>query len=903
VTSISGRLTEALADRYRLERELGQGGMATVYLAEDLKHGRRVAIKMLHPELSAVLGGERFLAEIKVTANLQHPHILGLIDSGRVPASAGDGGLLYYVMPYIAGESLRARLARERQLPVDEAVRLSKEVASALDYAHRQGVVHRDIKPENILLQDGAALVADFGIALAVHQAGGSRMTQTGLSLGTPAYMSPEQAMGEREIGARSDVYALGAMTYEMLAGEPPFTGPNSQAIVAKVLTEQPPPLRPKRPTVSPTVEAAILTALQKLPADRWGSAKEFSDALVGTGPQRTQPVPTVAMPAAVAIRGPRRSYLAWAGWAAAAVAAGIAVWALIRPRPELPPSRLAILVPGLGGSGASSAQRHIAFMPDGQSVIYSVVTGDGSLQLTRHALDAESGTPIQGATRIGSPLVSTDGRWVVGTQGVTRQVLRVPMDGGAPELVAPALFGTESAAFAPDGSLWYSGDHELGQVVGDSLVPQVRRDQLRLLQILPDGRTALNVRTRIGNASGSVVLVDLKKGTETMVLGTPVIEARVTGDILVWVTGGGLLQAAPLDLRGARLTSTPVTIATNVSVTGQAVAQLAVADNGNLAYIPQEPASLIFADRTGASRLVTSERRNFHHPLFSPDGRRLSIDFNSVEGRNVWNLDLADGTLSRATFDRDGHDATWTPDGRFLTYIVPVARPGGVTLVLLRKRPGSAEPPDTLLSSPSLSYTGVWLRDGSALVTTADNLRRDPRRPDSVQTSSNNDAAIIRNAGKGPLEPLVASRFNESYVGVSPDGRWISFVSDQSGREEVYVRDLKGERDQVLVSSDGGDEAVWSPDGRELYYRETRQENPYLVAAQITTAPGLAVTARKRLFPIGDIVSTAPHANYDISPDGKTFVMVRSSPAARVVVIQNLPALVRRLRGERQPD
>jgi serine/threonine-protein kinase len=893
----AARLTAALVDRYRIQRELGQGGMAVVYLAEDFRHGRQVAIKVLHPELSAVLGGDRFLAEIKVTASLQHPHILGLIDSGDAD------GLLYYVMPYVAGESLRVRLARERQLPVEEALRLSREVASALDYAHRKGVVHRDIKPENILLQDGAALVADFGIALAVHQAGGSRMTQTGMSLGTPAYMSPEQAMGEREIGPRSDVYALGAMTYEMLAGEPPFTGPNSQAIVAKVLTEPPPPLRPKRPTVPPAAEAAILTALQKLPADRWGSAHEFSDALAGAGAQRSQPVPTVPIPAARASRAPRRGYLAWAGWVMAALGAGVAAWALLRPRPELPPSRLAILVPGLGGSGASSSLRHIAFLPGGEGVVYSVVGSGGALQLMRHNLDTESGSAIQGAVGMGSPLVSPDGRWLVGTQGVTRQVLRVPLDGGAPELVAPGLPGTDGA-FAPDGSLWYSGEGALGQVVGDSLVPRIRGRQFRLLQILSDGRTALTVRTRVGNASGPVVLVDLKRGTEATLLSTPVIEARVTQGILVWVTGGGAMQAAPLDRSGARLTSGPVTIATNVAVTGQAIAQLAVADNGNLAYIPQEPASLVFVDRTGASRLVTSERRNFHHPLFSPDGRRHSLDFNSVEGRNVWILDLGDGTFSRATFDRDGHDATWTPDGRFLTYIVPVARPGGggVTLVLLRKRPGSAEPPDTLLASPALSYTGVWLKDGSALVTTASNLRQDPRRPDSAQTSTGSDAAIIRNGGKGPLEPLVASRFDENHVGVSPDGRWISFVSDQSGREEVYVRDLKGERDQVLVSVDGGSEPVWSPDGRALFYRETKPENPFLVAAQIATTPALGVTARKRLFPIGDIVSTAPHANYDVSPDGKTFVMVRSSPAARVVVIQNLAGLVRRMRGSGGP-
>ena len=286
MTEVLVRLGSALADRYRLERELGQGGMATVYLAEDLKHERKVAIKVLHPELSAVIGGERFLAEIKVTANLQHPHILGLIDSGEADK------LLYYVMPYVSGESLRGRLSREKQLPVEDALRLVKEVASALDYAHRQGVVHRDIKPENILLQDGSALVADFGIALAVQQAGGSRMTQTGMSLGTPHYMSPEQAMGEREIGPRSDVYALAAMAYEMLAGEPPFTGPNSQAIMAKVLTEQPQQLRLKRPTVAPATEAAILIALQKLPADRFGSAASFADAL--TNVSATLPMTSV---------------------------------------------------------------------------------------------------------------------------------------------------------------------------------------------------------------------------------------------------------------------------------------------------------------------------------------------------------------------------------------------------------------------------------------------------------------------------------------------------------------------------------------------------------------------------------------------------------------------------------
>lgn len=263
-----------LSDRYRLEAELGRGGMATVHLAHDLRHQRKVAIKVIHADIAARIGVERFLREIRTIANLQHPHILGLIDSGDLD------GAPYYVMPFVAGGSLRHRLENEHQIPVADAVRIASEVAAAIDYANRHGVVHRDIKPANILLQDGQALVADFGIALEVTGSDATRMTESGISLGTPHYMSPEQASGHREITPRSDVYALGAMTYEMLVGEPPFTGPTPQSILAKVLTEKPVSLSGRRETVPIGVERAVLTALQKLPADRFATAGEFSSAL-----------------------------------------------------------------------------------------------------------------------------------------------------------------------------------------------------------------------------------------------------------------------------------------------------------------------------------------------------------------------------------------------------------------------------------------------------------------------------------------------------------------------------------------------------------------------------------------------------------------------------------------------
>src|SRR5215204_3250983 len=309
----SPALAAILTDRYRIERQLGQGGMATVYLAHDLKLEREVALKVLRPELGAVLGTERFLSEVKITARLDHPHILTLIDSGSA------GGLLYYVLPYVRGESLRDLLNREQQLGVEQALAITKQVGSALDYAHRKGVVHRDIKPENILLQEGEAMLADFGIALAVQESGGSRLTETGLSLGTPHYMSPEQATGDRNVDARSDLYSLASVLYEMLVGEPPITGKTVQAVIAKLLTEPAMHVRTVRPTVPEHVDAAVARALSKVPADRFASVADFTRTLE-TAPSAAPNVAgtTGAIPSAAK---PRRRVALVAGIAGVAVA------------------------------------------------------------------------------------------------------------------------------------------------------------------------------------------------------------------------------------------------------------------------------------------------------------------------------------------------------------------------------------------------------------------------------------------------------------------------------------------------------------------------------------------------------------------------------------------------------
>src|SRR6059036_530247 len=303
------RLQAALAERYAIERELGQGGMAVVFLAQDLKHRRAVAIKVLRPELAMALGAERFLGEIETVAGLAHPHILPLYDSGEA------AGFLYYVMPYVEGESLRERLTREKQLPLEDALRIVGEVATALSYAHSRGVVHRDIKPENILLEAGQAVVSDFGIARAITAAGGERLTQTGVTVGTPGYMSPEQAAGERELDGRSDVYSLACVLYEMLAGNPPFMGSSPQAILARQSLEPVPRLRTLRDTVPEGVEHAIEQALAKTPADRFATATQFAEALERAASRRAGPGPR-RLPRAVVVLGGVLAFVALAATA-----------------------------------------------------------------------------------------------------------------------------------------------------------------------------------------------------------------------------------------------------------------------------------------------------------------------------------------------------------------------------------------------------------------------------------------------------------------------------------------------------------------------------------------------------------------------------------------------------------
>ena len=448
------RLNSALEGRYRVERQIGEGEMATVYLAEDLRHERKVALKVLKPELAAVVGAERFLAEIKTTANLQHPHILPLFDSGQAEE------FLYYVMPYVEGDTLRDKIDREKQLSIEDALKITEGVASALDHAHKHGIVHRDIKPDNILLNpEGEPTVADFGIALAVAQAGGGRVTQTGLSLGTPHYMSPEQATGDRDVDPRADVYALGSVLYEMLTGDPPYQGSTAQAVLAKILTDPAPAPTSVRVSIPPNVDGAIRKALGKLPADRFASAQDFARAL-------SNPV----------FRHGEAEVMAWAAtsshWRTLAIGAScafgmLALWAWLRPNtPETGTTvvqrTVILLPPGQQLSIPHGQAFPFALSPDGSVLVYAGVR-EGRTSLYLRPLDSFESTELVGTEGARQPFFSWDGAQI--GFFANRQLHRVPVDGGAPFQITEVQGLLAGASWGPNDTIVYSTGQELLKV------------------------------------------------------------------------------------------------------------------------------------------------------------------------------------------------------------------------------------------------------------------------------------------------------------------------------------------------------------------------------------------------------------------------------------------------------
>jgi serine/threonine-protein kinase len=884
MTESSARLAASLADRYRIERELGAGGMATVYLAEDLKHHRKVAIKALHAELSAMLGPERFLKEIELTANLQHPHILPLFDSGSAD------GLLYYVMPYVGGETLRARLDRDRQLPIADAVRIATEAADALAYAHGRGVVHRDIKPENILLQNGHALVADFGIALAVQQAGGQRMTQTGLSLGTPQYMSPEQAMGERDIGPRSDIYSLGAVTYEMLSGDPPFSGSTAQAIVAQVITSEPRSLTTQRKSVPAHVNDAVLTALEKLPADRFATAAQFATALTndsfsaGTGStQRRDPGRTgwrarVRQPAVIAL---------------GALAAGFAIGAAaLWRRPASDPFPLRVELP-LPPAGALSGLP--ALSADGHTIVYAAAVpsddGAGALRgqttnLYLRRLDQLTSHAIPNTRNAGLAAFSPDGKSIAVIVN-RRKLVRVPLDGG-PDVALADVPDDGGVDWSSNGDIVIGGGafEELKGLyripaAGGALVPLTRVNTARkehsheYPRVLSDGNTVLFTIWYGTVDRAELAVTSLDDGGKVSPLG--VLAARALGVVdgqLVYVRADGTMMAVPFDVGRRRVSGTPVQVLDSVRMigaeTGYAAAYLT--QSGGLVYATGTlNRRLVWVDHDGVTHDAFGEPREFNSVRLSPDGRQAALGIGTGFGNDLWVLDVAAGTLSPLTTTGRSRNPNWSPDGRRVLY---ASTQSGEAALWWQPADGSG--PAVMAGVP---HHNPWFVDLSPDGRTAV-FNAIYNGTFNVETFSLDPAGSERDVSASPVAREVFGRF-------SPDGRYIAYNSDESGRPEVYVRLFPEGGSRIQVSTGGGLRPVWSPDGNTLYYWAGSR----MMSAALLRGAILHVASRKPLF------DEHYEPDYDVSHDGSQFLMIESETAGlQLVVIPNWLTELRQL-------
>jgi len=869
------RLSAAIADRYRILSELGQGGMATVYLAEDLRHDRKVALKVLKPELAAVIGADRFVVEIKTTAALQHPHILPLFDSGTADS------FLYYVMPYIQGETLRAKLDRETQFSVDEALRIAIDVAGALDYAHRHGVIHRDIKPENILLHDGRPMVADFGIALALSAAAGGRMTETGMSLGTPHYMSPEQATAEKELSGRSDIYSLASVLYEMLTGEPPHMGKSAQQIIMKIIAEPVKPVTELRKSVPEFVAHAVARALEKLPADRYSTAAEFAAALQGQGSDLLR---TTVRSAGVAPQRNAWRQVAYGLAALALVFAGTAAWLTSR-EPERRVVRLGVAFPKEQAMRAANTRR-FEISRDGQRIVYIGPDSAGT-QLWVRELDGLSARPLPGTTGAQAPFFSPDGLsigFITENSGALRTV---PVSGGPTITLVRDSVAAWGADWGEDGFVYFStvrgriarvpaagGAHE-NLSVPDSAAGQTEHDWP---QLLPGGKYVMHQIWRQSISDTQLGILEIATG-KTVVLTDAAFGRVLASGELVFVTFNGALSVAPVDVKAAKLTRAPVGIVDGVQVDPlSGSAAFAVSDNGTLLYALGNTSGrdrIVWVDRSGRMQAVdTTWRGQFSTLALSPDGRRLAVSVFSTEGEQVWVKELPTGPLTRLTSGPgSAYRPAWTPDGRNVSYVSI----GGARRGVYQQRADGGTPPESVYAHAKNVDEVTWAPDGRTLVVRL-----------GSGGGADRDLYAVADGGRGVATPLVASRFEEFGADVSPDGKWLAYSSTESGRTEVFVRPFADPgASRMQISVDGGDEVRWSRSGRELFYRTRRGD---LMAAQVQSVPTFAVKSRTALFTNPALGADPYHRAYDIDTDDRRFLMIDRpiGEATDIVVVLN---------------
>ncbi|MEJ2204805.1 MAG: protein kinase [Gemmatimonadota bacterium] len=856
----TARLDAALEGRYRIERMIGEGGMATVYLADDLKHNRKVALKVLKPELAAVVGSERFLAEIETTANLQHPNILPLFDSGEAD------GLLFFVMPYVEGETLSDRIRRERQLPVDEALGIATAVAHALHAAHERGIVHRDIKPGNILVSSGQPLVADFGIALAVGAGGGGRLTETGLSLGTPYYMSPEQATGDQVVGPASDTFALACVLYEMLAGEPPYPGATAQAVLGKIIQGTPVSATAVRKSVPPNVDAAIRRALEKIPADRFGSALDFAKALA-------DPAFRYGEDSSALLPGSGRRWRT-AAVAASVVAVGaLAALAFVASRPAPSPVTRTYLRLPEGQDAWLDRSPTFTLSPDGSRLAYMSTGGTGeepSIWIKER--DQLQARPLSGASPGSTPSFSPDGNEIAFIQDDVLK--KVPVVGG-PSVTLAEDVNTQlpGTTWLEDGSIVYTNrSYNLLRVpssgaVADTLILQADHEALRgqggiaRPEGLPGDRGVVFGSCNSGCAAVGLYVLDLESGEVRKLLdGAGRAFYAPTGH-LVYVRGeDGAVFAAPFDLETLAITGPAIPVLENVGTFVESFADITMSANGDLVYLETEFGvarrlrELVWVSPEGEVPVDSTWKGTLGFPAVSPDGQTIAVGRFENGRSDIW-LKTGESPPTRLTFDgTDNQRPFWHPDGEIVGFVSDA----NGERALWMKRADLTDNAQLLWDFEDDHISeGAWSPDGAWVV---------------ARMGSTGDIWAIRPGVDTVATPIsVEPGVEERGPAISPDGRWIAYSSDVEGVPQIYVRPFPDAAEGAprQVTTEGARNARWSADGSEIFYEIEGGDG--IGAARVTLDPTFSVGGRRVVIPStagsDRYRVSAVHPNYDVDP------------------------------------
>jgi Tol biopolymer transport system component len=875
--------TGARIGPYEIVAPLGAGGMGEVYRARDTRLARDVALKVL-PELVAADSERvaRFEREAKTLASLNHPHIAHVYGFEQTAGSAA------LVMELVEGHDLAERLARG-PLPLDEALHIAIQVAQALEAAHEQGIIHRDLKPANIKVRgDGTVKVLDFGLAKALEPVSGATgaaseapnsptitspavMTARGVVLGTAAYMSPEQARG-KSVDRRADIWAFGVVLYEMLTGRAMFAADTVSDTIAALLTREP-PLDALPPNTPPSVRRVIHRCLQKDPARRY---HHIADARIELEQASDEPTAAVAAPHAPARR---------VGWisAVAIAAASAAVTAIIGwlafSRPTEPPRRYSFTIPGAGFNTVSFA----AISPDGRSIAYSPNVHAGPFRLFVRTLDGFDEREITSGQNTGfNPFFSADGRWLAYFAGTT--LYRVPLSGGSAERLGTILPGLPSGVWADDGTIVVSAPFRVENVLKITLARLSSTGAFEALttpetgeahqqpDVLPGSKTVLFTVATAKMAS--IAAVPLTGGKPRII----VADARrpryvLSGHLIFQRPSSGDLMSVRFDPSRLTIAGEPTRIAAAAYVTDAAAFD--VSREGTIIYsAPTDTTAeagftAVMVDRTGAETTVVAEKGSWSEPRISPDGRSLVIRNIAAPNCDLWSVDLQRGTKTRVTFEGDNHNPSWRSDGQ-LTWGSDVDGRRGIRIARADRR----DRPSALAEAANERVPESWSPDRTRLAFT------------ESHPVTGQDIWLL-SVASGETRPFANSGFKEDQARFSPDGRWLAFVSNESGRDEIYVQPVDGDGARLQVSVDGGHSPLWAPNGRELFF----VEGLALMSVSVDVRPARPDVSRPQKL-LGGSYVWERIGNFDITPDDTRFVFVRrgadSMPPATLRVLVN---------------